>query len=249
MPSSPVLAGQPAGSMNPPRLTAPFFEIGPKNLLRLPELLDVAVAADAAGRRHRVAVILTVPTPLIAPVRSAVPDVLVFAQGMADDLPGPSVGRVIAESLVDAGAHGVMLNHDSHPLQPAVLERSVARAHANGLMTVVCAGSESEVLDLVRLRPTVILFEPPELIGSASGSDRPWIRGIDRRVASIAPEVLMMHAGGVATPSDAYRIMREGAAGTGSTSGVLQARDPVRAVGQFVEAARAGFDGAAEPGR
>ena len=223
-------------------ITAPFFEIGPKNLLRLPQIRELATAAERAGKRSGVSVILTVPSPLIAGVQAAAPDVYVFAQNMDDDEVGPSVGRVIAESLVDAQARGVMLNHESRPLDPATLARSVSRAHDNGLMTMVCAGSEAAVSDLVPLSPSVLLFEPPELIGTTGGTTRPWIRGIDAHVRAVAPQVLMMHAGGVATPADAYQIMRAGAAGTGSTSGVLRDAEPAKAVERFITAVRMGFD-------
>ena len=224
------------------RLTAPFFEIGPKNLLRLPEIIEVAVAAQDAGDRSGVSVIVTVPTALIAPVRAAAPGVLVFAQTMDIDEPGPSVGRVTAESLVDAGAQGVMLDHADNPLEPDRLHYAIRRAHANDLMTMVCAGGDDEVRRLLPLRPTIILFEPPDLIGHTGGSDRPWIRHIDAEVRAAAPDVLMMHAGGVGTPSDVHQIMRSGAAGTGSTSGVLRDESPTRAAGRFISAARQGFD-------
>ncbi|KIP53256.1 triose-phosphate isomerase [Leucobacter komagatae] len=224
------------------KLEAPFFEIGPKNLLRLPEIIELAQAAQVAAKRNRVAVILTVPAPLIAQVRAAVPGVHVFAQTMDAEEPGTSVGRTIAESLKDAGASGVMLNHDSCPLDTESLERAIARAHANGLMTMVCAGNREQVLSLARLRPTVILFEPPELIGHSGGEARPWIQDIDARMSELAPEVLMMHAGGVGAPDDARQIMTDGASGTGATSGVLRAASPVAAVAEFVRATRAGFD-------
>ncbi|WP_162253405.1 triose-phosphate isomerase [Microbacterium sp. Root180] len=230
------------------RLSAPFFEIGPKNLLRLPAIIEVALAAVRAGDENGVSVIVTVPAPLIAQVQRAVPDVFVFAQTMDDDEPGPSVGRITAESLVDAGARGVMLNHDSSPLDPTTLARTVRRASESGLMTMVCAGTDEQALDLARLDPTIVLYEPPELIGGAGGGDRPWIRPIDRRVREVAPEVLMMHAGGVAVPEDAYRIMRSGAQGTGSTSGVLRAASPTDAAAQFIRAARRGYDEALSAG-
>jgi triosephosphate isomerase (TIM) len=223
-------------------LTAPFFEFGPKNLLRLPEIVDVAAAAQDAGARCAVTVVVTVPTALIAPVRAAVPGVRVFAQGVDVDEPGPSVGRVTAESLVDAGAHGVLLNHASNPLDHDRLRCSLRRAHANALMTMVCAGTEQEVRSLLPLRPTTVLFEPPDLIGDAGGVDRPWIRRVDDEVRATAPDVLVMHAGGVGAPEDAYLIMRGGADGTGSTSGVLRDGTPARAVGRFIEALRRGFD-------
>lgn len=220
----------------------PFFEVGTKNLLRLPEILDVAVAAQRAGERSDVAVIMTVPTALVTRVRTEAPAIAVFAQNMDTAEPGSTVGRVTAESLVDAGAHGVMLNHASLPLDSRQLRRSVIRAQVNGLLTMVCAGQEREVIELLPLRPTIILFEPPELIGHRGGADRPWIEPVNQVVSDVAPDVLMMHAGGVGTPDDAYQIMRSGADGTGSTSGVLQDRSPSHAVAQFIDAVRRGFD-------
>lgn len=225
-----------------PGLSAPFFEIGPKNMLRLPAIIEVASAAARAGEEHAVSVIVSVPAPVISQVQRAVPGVFVFAQTMDDDEPGPSVGRITAESLVDAGARGVMLNHDSSPLDPLTLARTVRRASESGLMTMVCAGTDDQALELARLDPTIVLYEPPELIGGAGGGDRPWIRPVDQRVHDVAPGVLMMHAGGVAVPEDAYRIMRSGAQGTGSTSGVLLASSPTEAAAQFIRAVRRGYD-------
>jgi triosephosphate isomerase len=224
------------------RLTAPFFEVGPKNLLRLPDIVGVAVAAQDAGARDGVSVILTVPTALIAQAKGAAPAAFVFAQGMDLEDLGPSVGRVIPESLVDAGADGVMLNHSSNPVTPEELRASILRAHATGLMTMVCAGTEDEVLRLLPLQPTIILFEPPELIGHRGGAGRPWIARVNAMARSLAPGVLMMHAGGVGTPEDAYQIMLSGADGTGSTSGVLRDESPASAVALFISAARRGFD-------
>lgn len=228
--------------MSGPSLRSPFFEIGPKNLLRLPEILVVAEAAASAGERHGVSVILTVPTALIAPVRAAVPGVLVFAQGVDDDEPGSSVARVLPEALADAGAHGVMLNHDASPLAPVALARAIRRAQDNDLMTMVCAGDDESVMGLVDLAPTIVLYEPPNLIGSTESTDRAWIPEIDRKVTARAPDILMMHAGGVSRPDDAFAIMRAGARGTGSTSGVLRAESPAVAADDFIAATRRGFD-------
>jgi triosephosphate isomerase (TIM) len=225
-------------------LTGPIFEIGPKNLLRRPDIETLALAAGAAGTEFGVSVVLTVPTPLIAPIRDLDSGVLVFAQGMDPEPMGNSVGRVIAEALADAGAAGVMLNHDSNPLEPQQLSTAVERAHHNGLHTILCAGTDAEAVRFARLHPTVILYEPPELIGKSGAVAREWIAPANTAVHRITPGMLMMHAGGVGSPRVAEAIMALGADGTGSTSGVLSAEDPPAAARAFIAATRRGWDNA-----
>ncbi len=224
------------------RVTAPFFEIGPKSLLRRAELASLARAAGAAGDEFGVSVIMTVPTALIAPVADLGTGVLVFGQHMDPDAMGDRLGVVFAESLVDAGADGVMLNHDSDPMDSVTLAATVGRAHATGLQTILCAAAEDEARRLLTLDPTVVLLEPPDLIGTAGSAPREWIAPADTALRALAPEVLLMHAGGVASPAVAASIMASGADGTGSTSGVLGAADRAAAARLFIGAARTGWD-------
>jgi triosephosphate isomerase len=223
-------------------IAGPFFEIGPKNYLRRAELEALVRAAGLAGAEFGVAVVLTVPTAMIAPIANLGAGVFVFAQGMDVDEPGPSVCRVTAESLVDAGAVGVMLNHDSNPLTPDALALSVGRARATDLATMVCTATTPEAVTAAQLDPTIVLYEPPALIGKSSDGPRGWIAGADLAVKTTHPAVLMMHAGGVSSPAIARSIMAAGADGTGSTSGVLMAADPLRAAREFIESVRAGWD-------
>lgn len=84
----------------------------------------------------------------------------------------------------------------------------------------------------------------PELIGTAGNAVRAWIPGTTAVMREAHPDVLVMHAGGVASPSIARAIMAAGADGTGSTSGVLTADNPCAAARSFIAAARAGWDDA-----
>lgn len=223
-------------------LAGPFFEIGPKNLLRRRQLEDLVRAAGAAGAEHRVSVIVTVPTALIAPIVELQAGVRVYAQGMDLVELGPSMGRVTAESLADAGADGVMLNHDSNPLGDDALAFAITRARDNGLETIVCTASSAETLRFAELDPDVLLYEPPELIGTVGSTTRDWIGPTNSAVRQQNPSVLMMHAGGVGSPDIVRSIMAAGADGTGSTSGILTAPDPLIAAALFISAARAGWD-------
>lgn len=223
-------------------LSAPFFEIGPKNLLRRDELERIAAAAGRAGADFGVTVVLTVAAPLITPIVQICSGVLVFAQGMDVDVPGDAMGRVTATALADAGADGVMLNHDSNPLTPSTLRLALGESLAADLATIVCARTDDEALHLARAHPRAVLYEPPALIGTVGTRSRSWIPQVTDAIHRIDPAVLAMHAGGVGSPQIARTIMAAGADGTGSTSGVLLTEDPLAAAREFIAATRAGWD-------
>jgi triosephosphate isomerase len=227
-----------------PSLTAPFFEIGPKNLLRRGEIESVAMAAGRAGHDHGVAVLLTVPTALVSAIHCLASGVRVLGQGMDPDPLGPSMNRVTAEALADAGAWGVMLNHDADPLDDEQLTVALRRAADVGLATVVCAGTQDDAIRFAALGPDVVLYEPPELIGTNSTDARDWIGAATEAIHRAGGNTLAMHAGGIVTPEVARAVMAAGADGTGSTSGLLSARDRDRAAVDFIVATRAGWDDA-----
>ncbi|MCU1422562.1 MAG: tpiA 1 [Microbacteriaceae bacterium] len=221
----------------------PFFEIGPKNLLRRAQSESLARAAGRAGSDFGVAVILTVPTAFVAPISELAAGVHVFAQGLDPQPLGDTMNRVTAEALVDAGAAGVMLNHDSDPLDESQLVTAVGRAHSVGLATIVCAATVEDAVRFAALGPTVVLLEPPALIGTAGTERRDWIPASTSAIRAAGS--LAMHAGGVSSPAVAEQIMAEGADGTGSTSGVIAAPQPGEAARAFIAATRAGWDRAA----
>ena len=225
-------------------ITAPFFEIGPKNLLRRSALEELAAAAETAALEFDVTTILTVPVPLISPIRERNPNLHVFAQQMDVDGIGPTVGRITPEALVDSGADGVMLNHSAHPLDWVTLVELIGRAREVGLTSMVCAGTLEEALRVAAWDPDILLYEPPELIGREHVGSRDWIEPANRAIRGINPGILRMHAGGVATPSDARSIVAAGADGTGSTSGVVLAIDPAHAAQVFIRAVREGANSA-----
>ena len=243
-----ITGEEPASQARPelgvhPTLSVPFFEIGPKNVLRRPELHALLAAAQLQSRRLGVAVIATLPVTEIEPAVLLFPDLHLFAQHMDPDPPGNSVGRVIAEALADAGASGVMLNHADHPMRLDDIAAAVGRARSNGLMSLVCAADEPAAAAVAALSPDILLYEPPALIGHGGGALRPWIPRINALVRAIEPRTLIMHAGGVATPENARDIVRAGAAGTGATSAIINAPDRGKIVEGFLSAVRQAHDG------
>jgi triosephosphate isomerase len=223
-------------------MTAPFFEIGPKTFLGRAALLEIADAASAASARYEVAVIITPPALDIEAVRHAAPGLWVFAQSMDTARPGASTGAIVPEALAAVGADGVMLNHAERPLDDSALPSAVRRARDAGLLTLVCAQDVQHATRYAAWHPDLILVEPHDLIGTAGRDDRPPIAQANAAVASVDPDVLVMHSGGVADENDARALIAQGAAGTGCTTAIVRAADRRDMTTRMIRAVREGWD-------
>ena len=122
-------------------IKAPFFEIGPKNYLWGDDVVELAKVADAASKKYNVDIIFTTPIVEIRRVKEATEKIHVFAPHMDPLTPGRGLADILPESLVAAGAEGVMLNHCEKPITLAQLKSTIKRAEEAGLATIVCADS------------------------------------------------------------------------------------------------------------
>jgi triosephosphate isomerase (TIM) len=153
--------------------------------------------------------------------------------------PGRGVGAVLAEALRDAGAVGTLLNHSEKAVSLGVLAKTIERAQSVGLFTLVFADSPAEAAALAHLGPDIILAEPPELIAtgvSAGNVMASFVSATVAAVKAIDPAILVMSGAGVNGPDDVERMIRLGLDGTGSSSGILKAPDPVAAMRAMLEA-------------
>lgn len=225
-------------------ITPPLFEIGPKAYLYGEGMLALARHADAVGRKYDVQVILTPQYVDIASVACEMKKALVFAQHM-DYLPvGRGIGSVLPEAVKAAGAAGVLLNHAEKKLSRADLERTMKRADEVGLATMVCADNLAEAKTIARLRPNIIIAEAPELIGigKRTDNDREMISTINNAIWDVDPNIRVLHGAGIGTGKDVYDIIAAGAQGTGSTSGIMKASDPLAMTEEMIRSVRMAWD-------
>ena len=195
------------------KINVPFFEIGPKSYLYGDDVLELALAADKASEKYGVDVIFTCPVVEIRRVAEATKHIHVFAPHM-DPIPvGRGTADTLAEALVAAGAEGTQLNHVEKPLDFDTLAATIARAKEVGLMTMVCADSMAEASKITALKPTCVVAEPSELIGT-----------------------------GISNGADVYNTIIAGADATGSSSGVAKAADRAAMVDEMIAAVRKAWD-------
>lgn len=223
-------------------IKAPFFEIGPKSYLYGDDVLTLAQAADRASEKYDVDIIFTCPVVDIRRVKEATKRIHVFAPHMDPIYPGRGLADTLPESLVAAGAEGVMLNHCEKPLTFEVLTETVRRAKEVGLTTIVCADSLADASKIATLKPDIIVAEPSELIGTGVSVGPEYVEAATQSVKKVSPEVLVLTAAGIANGEDVYNTIVAGADATGSSSGVAKAADRAAMVDEMIAALRKGWD-------
>ncbi|MBR6270595.1 MAG: triose-phosphate isomerase [Lachnospiraceae bacterium] len=220
----------------------PFFEIGPKSYLYGDDILELALAADKASKKYGVDIIFTTPVVDIRRVAQETERLHVFAPHMDPIYPGRGLADILPESLVAAGAEGVMLNHTEKPLSYEVLSETVKRAKEVGLTTIVCADSAREAASIARLKPDIIVAEPSELIGTGVSVGEEYVAAAMDAVHNVDSDILVLTAAGIAGGQDVFDVIAAGADATGSSSGVAKAEDRAAMVDEMISAVRRAWD-------
>ncbi|MDD6260863.1 MAG: triose-phosphate isomerase [Clostridiales bacterium] len=221
------------------KIRAPYFEIGPKCFMWGERMLRLAKAVDEIAAEYDLDVIITPQYADIRMIAENTSHIHVYAQHMDHLRPGRGLGSVLPESIKEAGAVGVMLNHAEKKLTLDEIEKTIARADEVGLATIVCADSVREIEAVAKLSPNLIVAEPTELIGTGVTSDMGYVRDTIEAVRRINPDIMVLQGAGISTPDDVARVIRAGALATGCTSGVMRAADPEAAARAMLSTLRA----------
>ena len=226
----------------PYKIRAPYFEIGPKCFMWGERMLKLAQAVDRIAAKYDLDVIVTPQYADIRLIASNTERIHVYAQHMDPLRPGRGLGSVLPESVKEAGAVGVMLNHAEKKLTPEQIRETIARADEVGLATIVCADSVEEIRQVAMMKPNLIVAEPTELIGTGVASDMGYVRDTIAAVRAIDPAIMVLQGAGISGPEDVANVIRAGAEATGCTSGVMKAADPEAAAEAMLRALRETWD-------
>lgn len=166
---------------------------------------------------------------------SAVP---VFAQHIDPVQPGRGTGSILAESVVEAGAVGSLLNHSERQLRLADMEASLARAKEVGLKICVCSNNQVVSGAAAALGPDFIAVEPPELIGTGipvSQTQPEVVTATVDTIHKINPKVIPLCGAGISTGEDVAAALKLGTQGVLLASGVTKAKDPKRVLEEMAQ--------------
>lgn len=220
------------------KATVPFFMVNPKSYLWGKESLALAKECDKICRESGVMMIFTCPYADIRLIAENTQYLTVTAQNMDSLKPGRGMGAVLPESLVEAGAKAVLLNHAENQKQVSELSRCIKRAKELGLMVIVCADSTAEAKAIAELGVDIILAEPTDLIGTGNAADADYTIQCCREIKAVDPDTKVMIASGITTGQDVYNCIYNGADGSASTSGIVNAKDSEGNINTASRAAR-----------
>jgi len=220
-------------------INKPLFELGVKAYLYGERAVALARVMDRLGAQYGVTTVFTPQIVDIQRIAEATEHLLVFAPHLDPVGIGRGSGTVLAEAIKEAGAAGVLLNHAERRVTMSHIAGAIRRADEVGLLSMVCADSPEEAAALAQLGPNMIMAEPPELIGgskSVAEVQREFILRTLEAVRRIDPEIIIFNSAGIRTGEDAAAVIRFGADGTGSTSGVLTAENPAGKLEEMIKA-------------
>lgn len=215
---------------------APFLIVNPKSYLYGQQSLALAKAADQVAADTGLQIYFTCPYADLRLIKEHTQHIIVCAQSMDALTPGRGMGHILPESLKEAGADAVFLNHAENPKTLSDLYKCIQRAKQLDMITIVCADSTAEAKAAACLNPDIVLAEPTDLIGTGKVADDAYTTQTVEALRQINPNVLVMIASGVSTAEDCYNVIRLGADGTGATSGILNAPSPAQRIREMAQA-------------
>ena len=215
---------------------SPFLIVNPKSYLYGEKSLELAKAADKTAKETGLQIYFTCPYADISLIKENTENLIVCAQSMDSLTPGRGMGHVLPESLKEAGAEAVFLNHAENQKTVSELYATIKRAKELGMITIVCADSTVEAKAVACMDPDIVLAEPTDLIGTGKVADDSYTIETVKGLHEVNPDVLVMIASGVSTAEDCYNVVKLGADGTGATSGILNAPSPAQRIQEMAEA-------------
>lgn len=151
---------------------------------------------------------------------------------------GAHTGWTLPEEAARAGISGVFLNHSEHKFTDfEALRVANEKALSANLKTLIFAGDIEELKNVVKLTPTYVAYEPPELVGSTTNSvarSQPDIISQASEIARSGGEPLVVGAG-VSTMEDIKKSLELGAVGVAIATSVVKADNPKAKLLELVE--------------
>lgn len=190
--------------------------------------LDFAKSIDRIARETGVEFVLTPQTPDLRLI-AAETDLTLTAPHVDPIEAGRGMGRILPETVRDAGALGAVINHAENRDTLTDVERKIDRCRDAGLDSIVCVDSVEMGEAVAAFDPDSVVFEKPDDISTdraitQTHPDR--VRAFVETMAAENPRTKVLVGGGISSPEDVRLAFEQGAHATGAASAISLADDP-----------------------
>jgi triosephosphate isomerase len=202
--------------------------------------LELAKQAEKVSKETGACIVLAPQFVDIAKVAEAV-EIPVFAQHIDPIKPGNCTGHILAESVMEAGAVGTLINHSEIQLKLADIDAVIRLAQEKNLISCVCTSNPSISAAVAYLNPDIISIEPPELIGTgiAVSKARPEdVTNTLRLVRKVNDKAVILCGAGISHGEDVSVALKLGTHGVLVASGIVKAKDPYSVLREFADATK-----------
>lgn len=153
----------------------------------------------------------------------------VFSQHTDHASLGSFTGRISAEELIDIGVKGTILNHSERKIPLNFLGEIIGTCKKNGLKTVACASTLSEIKKITEFSPDYIAYEPKELIGreiSVTEAKPEIIVEAVELIKGLNSKTKLLCGAGINSKEDLGQALLLGAKGVLISHAVIKAKNP-----------------------
>lgn len=218
------------------KIRRPFLCVNPKSYLYGDGSLKLALVADELAGKYDIDILFTGKDIDLKEIKKATKNLIITAQHMDGIEPERAMGGVLPVALKEAGVEATFLNHAECQRTFNQLSAAIEKADKYDILTICCANTLKDSRALAKLEPDIMVCELNELIGTGKVADEEYMRSTNDAVRAASPKTLVLQAAGISTADDVYNAIRSGADGTGATSGIVCAKDPVKALTDMVGA-------------
>ena len=208
-----------------------YNEISGEKIIRLAKI------SQRISKKYKIPIAIAPPHHLIPLITEF--NVIVLAQHLDDKKVGSTTGFMIPEIAKKSKINGSLINHSEHRISEKEIKNLINRLKRLRLQTVLCVKNVNELKKYLKLNPTFIAIEPPELIGTgkAISTERPQLitKAVDG-VKSARNSTKLLCGAGIVSGTDVARAKELGSKGILVASGIVKARNWEKIIDEFSRA-------------
>jgi len=200
-----------------------------ENALKLAQIID-----DIAHDIKEITFVVAVNFIDLVRIKENVSKTLVFAQHVDPVEFGAFTGHISPSLLKEYDIDGTLINHSERKIPEKDIKEAINLCKKYEILQCVCAGSVEKVERLVNFTPTMLAYEPPELIGTGIAVSKAQPEILSKAMNIIQTKsggrVIPLCGAGISSAEDAKRAVELGAKGILVASAIVKSKTPAEII-------------------